>query len=151
MSESYGLRRRRRSRKPGWESYVAQRAGYMRSAAWFRRRKQWFIDEEERCGRQVECPGCGRPLWPSSSDMHHATYERMGHEDHEDLLAMCRDCHELLHRHLDVSPRLRRWIKQNPLVRTRQFAYRLHGRHLTPDGTPASSAHVDIDLSRNTP
>jgi hypothetical protein len=30
-------------------------------------------------------------------DVHHLTYERLGRESPDDLLVLCRDCHELIH------------------------------------------------------
>lgn len=119
------MRRRKRKKRPGWKEYVTARSAYMSSQAWKARRLQWFVDERNLAGGPVTCPGCGRFLNPRFCDVHHTTYARLGHEAHDDLLAMCRACHELLHRHLDVNWRLRRWIAGAPGPNTRIYARRL--------------------------
>ena len=52
------------------------------------RRKRLAIDD-------YTCQGCGYQSKPL--DVHHVTYERFGHEDIDDLLSLCRDCHNEVH------------------------------------------------------
>ncbi len=44
---------------------------------------------------------CGRLWVERRDDMHHRTYDRLGHETHDDLIPMCRLCHRALHELLD--------------------------------------------------
>ena len=40
------------------------------------------------------CERCGQP-W--GLEVHHETYERVGHEQPDDLVCLCRDCHRAAH------------------------------------------------------
>lgn len=40
------------------------------------------------------CQLCGHP---NSLEVHHMTYARLGHEHPDDLITLCRDCHQLAH------------------------------------------------------
>ena len=62
---------------------------YLKTPEWQARRKQHLRSVGYRC--QV-CNATGVPL-----DVHHRTYERRGEEHYKDLIALCRDCHELFH------------------------------------------------------
>jgi len=42
---------------------------------------------------------CERCNVKKAKDVHHLTYDRLGHEDPADLLAVCRECHDELHGH----------------------------------------------------
>ncbi len=83
------------------------RTGYLRSAAWFRRRDRWFRWEQRR--RPVTCAGCGHPGTPHTLELHHLTYRgvyiRDGRwhapEQHRDLIPLHPFCHELVHRLID--------------------------------------------------
>lgn len=66
--------------------------GYRTTPAWRTRRAlaaQLAGDRCEHCGRLRQGRG--------GFDVHHVTYERLGHEDPEDLLFLCRRCHEEAH------------------------------------------------------
>lgn len=63
---------------------------YLRTPEWQERRKRHIKSAGFRC--QV-CNSSGVPL-----DVHHRTYERRGDEYYKDLLALCRNCHEIFHR-----------------------------------------------------
>lgn len=86
-----GQRRARRRR---------QYSGYMASTAWHRRRRDWIAHEEFTTGGPVRCAVCGSEEW---SDLHHMSYDRLGDELHEDLVALCRDDHDRLHRAYDAG------------------------------------------------
>lgn len=40
------------------------------------------------------CEACGQPY---GLQVHHRTYERMGNEQADDLICLCRDCHRKIH------------------------------------------------------
>lgn len=73
---------------------------YITSREWFARREQWARDEAA-AGRALVCWGCGR-AWSFRRDhLHHATYDRLGAEAHEDLWPLCPADHRELHAVLD--------------------------------------------------
>lgn len=61
---------------------------YIQSDGWKVRRLRALALAENRC--QV----CNSPNAPQ---VHHRTYERLGHERDADLIVLCRDCHKLFH------------------------------------------------------
>jgi len=61
---------------------------YINSAPW--QIKKW---ERAKLDRFI-CQGCGAEDWPL--DCHHLTYERLGEEEMDDLVTLCRSCHELV-------------------------------------------------------
>nr|PKY86269.1 hypothetical protein CYJ24_02145 [Actinomyces naeslundii] len=81
----------------------------MNSPAWRRRRRSWASEETRRSGRIV-CAVCSKPWHERRDDLHHASYSRMGRERHEDLVPMCRACHELVHKAIDASTAWQRLI-----------------------------------------
>jgi hypothetical protein len=72
-------------------------AAYLRSPHW--RQMRGFV--MLRCGGI--CEGCKTAY---ADDVHHRTYERLGKEDPEDLVGLCRACHAIMHGHRvpDVDP-----------------------------------------------
>lgn len=81
--------------------------GYLRSAAWFRRRDRWFDEVEER-GLVAVCQVCGSQ---GALDLHHVSYDGVSRNDetgqwqasegHEDLMPLCREHHQALHDEFD--------------------------------------------------
>lgn len=61
---------------------------YLKSEWWQQRRLKSLARAEHRC--QVCNAG-------SRLEVHHRTYERLGHERDADLVVLCRNCHELFH------------------------------------------------------
>jgi phage terminase large subunit GpA-like protein len=61
---------------------------YIRSDAWF------IIAQRIRLRDKV-CQGCGTS---KRLDVHHKTYQRFKHERDEDLVLICRQCHERVHK-----------------------------------------------------
>lgn len=98
----------------GRSTHRAFYAGYITSAAWYRRREQWAKDEEARIApAQIMCRGgCGKPWRVDRDDLHHCDYRSLGDEAHEDLWAMCRTCHTQLHDLLESSRSWRRLPKR---------------------------------------
>lgn len=89
-------------RTPGRVAAGRRYAAWLASPQWRRRRSAWAREERRRHGGIV-CAVCGRPWSESSGDLHHLDYSRIGGERHEDLMAMCRRCHESVHRAIDAS------------------------------------------------
>src|SRR5690625_3077347 len=79
---------------------------HIQSRAWFDRRERWFEESQQIGGIVVCAVGGGR--WTLKDDLHHVTYDRLGQEDHDDLVALCRFHHEQLHQIWDASRAWRR-------------------------------------------
>lgn len=58
---------------------------YINSFDWHLKRSQALSRADQKCGR------CGST---EGLEVHHLTYERLGNEEPEDLLVVCRSCHE---------------------------------------------------------
>lgn len=97
--------RRSQRREQAREHY----ATYMKSGAWYERRRQWEAGEKARLQQgNILCAGeCGKE-WTLADHLHHRTYDRLGNEAHEDLWAMCENCHYRLHEVLES----RHWRKK---------------------------------------
>lgn len=61
---------------------------YLKTKHWEDVRRRALARSEYRC-QVCNSPG---PL-----DVHHRTYERRGNENYKDVVALCRDCHEIFH------------------------------------------------------
>ena len=61
---------------------------YIQSDAWKMRRQRALALAENHC--QV----CNSP---ARLEVHHNTYERLGHERDADLVVLCHDCHKMFH------------------------------------------------------
>lgn len=85
-----------------WRAYYAT---YIKSAEWHRRRVTWFEEEASLVHpNAVTClGGCGKEWRLRRDDLHHCSYDRLGHEAHEDLWPLCRNCHDHVHQLLDSS------------------------------------------------
>lgn len=59
---------------------------YLKSAEWQVKRALAMLSANGVC----EMRGCGKP----ATEVHHKTYARLGHEWLDDLMAVCRACHE---------------------------------------------------------
>lgn len=85
--------------------------GYLRSSAWRKKREYMLRQAGYRC--QV-CNADDR------LQVHHRTYDRLGHEDPDDLTVLCRDCHEAFHksgRALASTPsNLSEWTKPHRIA-----------------------------------
>ena len=62
---------------------------YLMSSDWQEKRAERFEKDGNRC----VCCGAEKAL-----QAHHITYERVGHEDIDDLVTLCADCHKTVHR-----------------------------------------------------
>lgn len=66
----------------------AEYEAYLRSSEWKALREQVF----RRCSEVCEL--CEEA---AAEEVHHLTYERIGHEELSDLMGVCKPCHELIH------------------------------------------------------
>lgn len=87
-------------------------ATYMASPAWAKRRRAWVLEYEAQHHHPPACAVCDAPwIDPETGgtlDVHHHAYEHLGHELFDDLVALCRDHHEAVHRAFDTDPYWRR-------------------------------------------
>lgn len=96
---------RRRRRRRGYtrtnntserkEAYLA----YMSSPAWRAFRAAWWTEYDRRNATRT-CYCCTKPqtVLPRSLELHHRTYERLGAEHYDDLVAVCSTCHSWITR-----------------------------------------------------
>ena len=71
-----------RSRSGAYDAYLV-------SDTWRARRKAWYAAWLTRCGTPPACLVCDQEWNLRSGHLHHLTYERLGHEDDEDLVPLC--------------------------------------------------------------
>ncbi len=74
-----------------------QYESYMASVEW-KQRRQRAIELAGYC-----CERCGATAWDKRLEVHHLTYERMGHEKDADLMALCPECHAAADRERAIS------------------------------------------------
>ncbi len=79
-------------------------AAWMASAAWQARRRQWLDNWMTAHRTEPTCVVCGGPWSLRRGDLHHRSYDRLGHETNRDLLPLDRACHTQLHQILDSNP-----------------------------------------------
>lgn len=79
-------------------------ADYVNSPAWAKRRRRWFREHRERTHEVAVCVVCGvRPV-----DLHHLDYGKLGDEDYESLIPVCRRDHDRIHAAWEATPHVRR-------------------------------------------
>lgn len=117
QSQEPKQRRPGKRRKPRPEPLLAiDYAAYMRSPAWKRKRAKILATAKNKCA------GCGR----RARHVHHRTYERLGCEYDQDLVAVCLDCHRDIHLyHVEHAGDMSLWDATNSLIKERREAYRL--------------------------
>lgn len=69
---------------------------YVHSVPWMVRRDTYFI------GRAKTCARCRDPH-KKPIELHHLSYEQLGHEPDEDLMPLCRHCHNYIHRMVKMT------------------------------------------------
>lgn len=74
---------------------------HLNSPEWATTRSQKLEEADYECQR---CGDSGVPL-----EVHHLTYDRLGHEWLEDLLVVCHECHELEDEERAERTRDRQW------------------------------------------
>lgn len=82
--------RRRLSRKSQvkHETSYSRYSGYIQSSHWKDIRRQRLAMDG------FQCSICGTA---KNLEVHHLTYERLGHEDLDDLVSLCKRCHAKVH------------------------------------------------------
>lgn len=139
LSEAFYEQRRSRREELWGETEFQSRSGYNRAfyegylltPAWQEKRRLVF-----QRARGV-CEGCRQK---PATEVHHMTYERLGHEMLFDLRAVCRECHEAIHENGERAPCER--CDDSGLV----SVYR---RPPVPVGTPANvNAHCVCPMGR---
>ena len=112
----------RQASRRKYKEYVSDR-----SPAWIARRKKWFQEWADLYGnRPPACSGgCGKKM-TLRDDFHHRTYERLTQERFEDLIVMCRLCHQALHRAIDQDPM---WRSAERSVATDSVLHNLRRTH----------------------
>ncbi|MHB1533095.1 MAG: hypothetical protein ACYC1D_00475 [Acidimicrobiales bacterium] len=86
----------------------AEYAAWMASGAWQDQRQRWLDDWMAAHGTEPTCGVCGGPWSLRHGDLHHRSYDRLGHETNSDLIPLDRGCHTRLHQILDSTPAWRR-------------------------------------------
>jgi hypothetical protein len=69
---------------------------YMVSEAWNAKKQKYWTSKVVK-----QCVSCGNA--DEHFDLHHLTYERLGYEDHNDLVFLCRGCHVKVHQLVDYG------------------------------------------------
>lgn len=64
------------------------------------RSPEWRIRRDKIIARDPVCTLCDANR---STDAHHLTYERIHFELETDLIGVCRDCHNIIHRHPQLA------------------------------------------------
>ena len=80
---------RNRSKREAWPDYYAGYVAYINSAEWRAFRLLTFSLRGKRCER------CGEE--EGQRHLHHLTYRNLGHEEQEDVMVLCRECHKAAH------------------------------------------------------
>ena len=86
----------------------AEYAAWMSSAGWWQARRRWRDTWIARFGAEPTCAVCGAPWTLRHGDLHHRSYDRLGHERFDDLTPTCRRCHRTVHLILESQPAWRR-------------------------------------------
>lgn len=104
---------------------TAYSKGYLKSPAWHARRRMWF-DDCRAAGYEPACQVCEMTMTQLGSlDLHHVSYEGVGrgernrwvaNEADQDLMPMCRVCHQDLHRIMDRGRDYYGWERENATV-----------------------------------
>lgn len=88
----------------------------------------WLALRRQRCGKKAKCVGCGSK---KTLQLHHVSYDNVGHEEPTDLIVVCRPCHMAIHAELDRRfPRLPLAVK---VKRTRDIWFDLFTVRQTPN------------------
>ena len=78
-------------------------AAWMASDNWLVLRRQWHGTWISRYGEPPACAVCDEPWTLRRDDLHHRSYDRLGHEQFGDLVPLCRTCHTRLHQLIESS------------------------------------------------
>lgn len=92
--EAKAIKRKRNNRRSGKKNYLKHGrpkwyAEYLKSAHW-----KSFKEAYKMSGRPRQCEICGNPRY----ELHHRTYDRIGAEHLDDVVALCRTHHSQAHK-----------------------------------------------------
>lgn len=79
-------------------------AAWMSSPEWRARRRAWLTSWRARHQGDPCCAVCGQSWGRYGLDLHHRSYRHLGAERDDELLALCRDCHDHVHLLLERAP-----------------------------------------------
>ena len=66
---------------------------YLNSPEW-REKSRYILDRDKRCMICIQA---------KATDVHHLCYDRLHNEAEEDLIAVCRPCHNFIHKYRELS------------------------------------------------
>lgn len=69
---------------------------YLASPLWARNKERWYREH----GKRPQCFICRKR---SSLHLHHCTYERLGAEQHDDMVILCAGCHLEVHKQVKAG------------------------------------------------
>lgn len=114
---------------------------YLRSPQWGFRRVRWFRDCRA-CGAEPACLVCRITLTEAGKlDLHHVSYKGVqrdhggrwvAREQDEDLMPMCREHHQELHRRMDTRKEWFGWDRRRASVAIVTRMIRHHQEKDTP-------------------
>lgn len=82
---------------------------YIASALWVEQRERWHAVERDATGKPAACAKCGGT---ERLTLHHRRYNRLGCEEHRDLVCLCWPCHEGFHQlHGNKLSKTAAWIR----------------------------------------
>lgn len=86
---------------------------YLHSPAWFALRAKHLL----RYG--ADCKACGSL---EKIQLHHKTYDNLGHEKVSELVALCEACHRAVHRYAKAHRTLTLWQSTDRVIKARRAA-----------------------------
>ena len=123
---------RRKARTAARAPWNVRHAAHLNSKVWARIRQKVIVRDYGMCA------GCGQP----GRDVHHIHYRTLGVETGEELVLLCRPCHEKEHSVSPLSKREGQWqLIIAARIRTRG-AVRLERVGANPSSTPAAQVEA---------
>ena len=123
---------RRKARTAARAPWPVRHKAHLNSKKWARIRQKVIVRDYGMCA------GCGQP----GLDVHHIHYRTLGVETGDELILLCRPCHEKEH---SVGPLSRREGQWQPIIAARirtRGAVRLERVGASPSTTPGAQVEV---------
>ncbi len=120
------------------ETLEVRYSDYIRSRSWKEKRNEFLASNLfEDC-----CAACREKK--ESYNVHHMTYERLGAEQLEDLVALCARCHNDLHKfHAESNSTL--WEDSHLFIKRKREDHGKVSRKTSQASTKASSRQADAE------
>lgn len=100
--------------------------------------------------RGWKCEHCGKKIEKSCEyNVHHKTYKRVGREEPEDVLFLCRDCHVAEHKRLDeikAKKKQRKAAKAQKKAKAANTVQNNKPKHKKPSMMPDTRSNREIKL-----